>query len=97
MTRDTERMSKRITADPEVVVTELDDGEGVLLHLGTRKYFSLNKTGFEIWQLLNEGLTLGEVSERLESTYSIPLDRADAAVSNLLSGLLEAGLARVED
>ena len=90
-------MSQRINADPEVVLTELDDGEGVLLHLGTRKYFSLNKTGLEIWQLLSEGLTRGEVSERLQSTYRIPLDRADAAVSTLLSDLLDAGLAQVED
>jgi hypothetical protein len=40
----------------DVVVTELDgENESVLLHLGTKKYYTLNETGVRIWQLLGEG------------------------------------------
>lgn len=39
----------------EAVLTELRDGTGVLLDLGTRFYFTLNRTGVLVWKLLGEG------------------------------------------
>lgn len=96
MTLDTDLMSRRARQDPDVIVTELDDGEAVLLHLGSRKYFSLNKTGVEIWHLLGEDLTLAAVGERLLATYDITPEHALSAISNLTGRLLEAGLIQLE-
>ncbi len=39
---------------PDEVVSELLDGEAVLLHLRTGKYFSLNATGTRMWALLGK-------------------------------------------
>ena len=39
----------------EVVLTELKDGTGVLLHVGTRTYFTLNPTGVLAWKLIAAG------------------------------------------
>jgi hypothetical protein len=39
----------------DVVLTELKDGTGVLLHLGTRHYFTLNATGVVAWKLIADG------------------------------------------
>jgi hypothetical protein len=44
-----------ILPSDEAVLTELKDGTGVLLHLGTRHYYTLNRTGVLLWKLLAEG------------------------------------------
>jgi len=39
----------------EVVLTELKDGTGVLLHVGNKHYFTLNPTGVLAWKLVAAG------------------------------------------
>ncbi|SOH02577.1 PqqD family protein [Candidatus Kuenenia stuttgartiensis] len=56
-------LNYRVTPDPDVVITELEGKEAVLLHLGTKMYFTLNETGLRIWQMFSSGLTVGEISE----------------------------------
>ena len=36
----------------DVVLTEMRDGTGVLLHLDTKYYYTLNGTGVRVWKLL---------------------------------------------
>ena len=43
-------LDQRVRLHPEVVDTELDEGEVVLLHLESKMYYSLNPTGQRIWQ-----------------------------------------------
>ena len=42
------------TPHPSVVCTVIEDG-GVLLHLDTKFYYSLNRTGLAVWSLLEAG------------------------------------------
>nr|NIO42625.1 PqqD family peptide modification chaperone [Burkholderiales bacterium] len=72
-----------------------DEGEAVLLHLGSRKYFTLNASGLTIWRGLDEGLSISEVSQRLVADHSIPEDRALAAVMRLVAELRDADLVQV--
>lgn len=44
-----------IRPSDEAVLTELKDGTGVLLHLGSRHYYTLNRSGVLLWKLLTEG------------------------------------------
>jgi hypothetical protein len=53
--RRTEGRVDGIQPSDEAVLTELKDGTGVLLHLGTRHYYTLNRTGVLLWKLLAEG------------------------------------------
>jgi hypothetical protein len=45
-----------IERSSDAVLTELQDGTGVLLNLQTRFYFTLNATGVEAWKLLGDGV-----------------------------------------
>ena len=40
---------------PDVLLTELQDGSGVLLHLRTKFYYTLNRTGVAAWKLVAGG------------------------------------------
>ena len=44
-----------LTPSDEVLLTELKDGTGVLLHVGSKFYFTLNRTGLMAWKLIAAG------------------------------------------
>ena len=86
--------SDKATPDSDVIVTELD-GEAVLLNLETKLYFSLNATGVAIWKLLNEGLTLGQIGERLFQDYDVTPEKAQQCVLDLVDQLNDEKLVSV--
>ena len=85
-------LDQRMRPHPDVVDTDLDGGETALLHLETKTYFSLNATGSRIWQGLKEGLTLAEVSRRLQKEFRIDAEGAAASVLRVAAELAEAKL-----
>ena len=89
------RLEERVSAHPQVVDTKLDD-EVVLLHLESKKYFSLNRTGERIWQGLKEGLTLKEISQRLQKEFQVDPDQADKSVVDLVNELCQQKLVQIE-
>ncbi len=90
-------LHQKIKPDPDVVVTELEDKEAVLLHLGTRMYFTLNETGLRIWQLMNSGLTPADISTRLQDEYNVSPEKAGESVNNLIGELITEKLVKVVD
>jgi hypothetical protein len=53
-----------------VLLTELPDGTGVLLHLQTRFYFTLNPAGLQTWKLLVVGVRdAAELASALAAQY----------------------------
>jgi hypothetical protein len=76
-------LDQRLRPHPDVVDTELDDAEAVLLHLGTKTYYGLNLTGVRIWRGLKQGLSLGQISRRLQDEFDVEPERADASVLEL--------------
>ena len=49
-------LNQQVRPYSEVVDTELDTGETILLQLESTTYYSLNTTGTRIWQGLKRGL-----------------------------------------
>ena len=86
-------LDEKVRPHSEVVDTKLDDGEVVLLHLENKTYYSLNPTGERIWQGLKEGLTLREISRRLQEEFDVDEDTADRSVLDLVKELCEQKLA----
>lgn len=78
---------------PKVVVTELEgENESILLHLETKRYYTLNETGVRIWQLLADGHTADEITHKLCAEYEMSIKSAEKSVSNLIRKLLEEKL-----
>jgi hypothetical protein len=69
-------LNRRMKPAPDVVVTGLENKEAVLLHLGTKMYYSLNETGLRIWQILGSNLTIEEISERLQGEFDVTPEKA---------------------
>lgn len=81
-----------LTADPNVLFTQLGDDEAVLLHLDTQYYYSLNETGLLIWQGVTKGMSLGEVAAALRADYEIDETGAWKNVSDFVMQLREKKL-----
>lgn len=65
----------------------LSDG-AVLLHLYTKRYFSLNDTGSRIWTLLERQASEDEIVDTLVREYDVKMPEAKQAVRRLLDDLL---------
>ncbi|MCP5060200.1 MAG: PqqD family protein [bacterium] len=82
----------RLKPHPDVVFTELEDDEAVLLHLGTQTYFSLNRTGVCIWRAMGRGLELGQIASEIESLFEVDVETARDSVLELASQLASENL-----
>jgi Coenzyme PQQ synthesis protein D (PqqD) len=67
-------------------------GGGVVLHTGTKRYYSLNETGARIWALLEEHGDAGRAMVAIVTEYGITRDEAATAVNDLVAQLTTAGL-----
>jgi Mn-dependent DtxR family transcriptional regulator len=85
----------KVNPHPNVVFTELENGEAVLLHMDSRKYFSLNESGATIWKLLEKGKTAGEISQALAEVYEVSPERAAQSVTELVNALAEQDLVNI--
>jgi len=87
-------LSKKYRAEENVVFTNLDDGSGVLLHLQTKFYFSLNETGSFLWKLLEseDGALKEDLVDELCNSFDVEPDRAEADVDDFLKDLSDQGL-----
>ena len=84
----------QVRPHPEVVDTEIDEGEIALLHLGSKTYFSLNLTGARVWQYLKQGLNLCDISLRIQEEFDVEPAHAHWCVRQLVDQLLHNELAQ---
>ncbi len=82
----------RISLNPHVVFTRLDDEAGVLLHLVTKRYYTLNGTGLRIWELLEQGSPREDVARTLQEEFELGGEAASGAVSRFVAELESEGL-----
>jgi hypothetical protein len=86
-----------IERSQDAVLTELQDGNGVLLHLQSRFYFTLNATGVQVWKLLGDGAQdAAELAQKLAAGFpGIDPGRVRADVDALLADLARESLVTI--
>ncbi len=88
----------RYEPDPRVNFTRFDEGEGVLLHLETKSYYTLNATGVFIWEQLEAGRqTIEELVAALLDSYEVTQEEAAHQVQVFLEALKREGLVRCRE
>jgi len=89
-------MTVRYRRHPELRLTARD-GEGVVLHLATRRYFSVNESGLAILEMLDSPRTVDELVSALHARYDVTVDRAEATVREFLAFCRDADVLVVEN
>jgi hypothetical protein len=90
-------LDQSVRPHPEVVDTELEADETVLLHLEHTTYYSLNSTGTCIWQGIKAGLTLQGISQHLQERFAVVADHADRSVLTFVHALVLQQLVEVSE
>ena len=71
---------------PKCLLTELEDGTGVVLNLETKFYHTLNPTAVALWKALQQGArTNAELAAKLVSEFEVDEARALTDVTGALS------------
>ena len=86
------KLDQAVKPNPEVVCTDVGGNEAVLLHLDTKKYYSLNQTGLRIWQMLSEGRTPADIIEGLQAEFDVTPEKARESVIDLMNELISEKL-----
>lgn len=84
-------MTARYRPHPELRLSSLE-GEGVALHLGSRRYFTVSRTGLTILEALSSPRTVDELAGVLVERYDVTLEHATTSVSLFLERCMQAGL-----
>lgn len=89
-----------LSKHPEVVCTELEEG-AVLLNLETRSYYSLDRVGLDIWNLIDSVGSAAKLADRLAQRYEAgdenPQELVDAFLERLRSETLIVASEGVSD
>jgi hypothetical protein len=86
-------MSDRFHTNPKCLLTELDDGTGVVLHLDTKLYYTLNETGVFVWKELEAAPQPAEaLAAALLENFEVEPDRATLDLALVLETLVSEGL-----
>ena len=85
----------RITVEKEIIMTQLDD-ETILLNIKNGRYFSLNKTGVRVWELLQQHKEVEEVLSILLDEYDVDGKILWQDIENLILRLSEAELVNLK-
>lgn len=75
-----------------VVSTEIDEKESVLLSLETQQYYSLNETGSRIWELLSTGHAPETIASELTKEWATTQEEALNHVNSFLQDLSDEEL-----
>ena len=71
----------------DIVFTDFEGGEAILVDLNTTKYYELNETGALIWRGLENGKTIEDIVSEMQSVYEVSAEHALASVESLLNSL----------
>ena len=75
----------------QVLVAHLD-GEAVVLHMDTKRYYRLNDTGARIWKGLERRERVSQIVTSLCAQFTVPRETAQREVESMIRDLLDNGL-----
>ena len=80
----------------DVVFTRFEsDGDGILLNLTTKNYYTLNETAAFIWSRLEGGEIIDYILSELAAEYEISTSEAHDSVWELVTDLEKEGLVQI--
>jgi hypothetical protein len=81
----------RYAISPDAAFAAVEDG-AVVLHMGTKRYYSLNETGTFVWRRLEDGVEDTDIAAQMVEEYDVGIDVAKRAVAGLLEELVKESL-----
>jgi hypothetical protein len=76
----------------EEIASKVIDGEAIIINLANGVYYSMEKVGALVWDLLQAGHSLEEVISAVTGRYDVAREQAEANVCDLVQELVQENL-----
>lgn len=86
--------SQTVAPHDHVVFTDFEGGEGVLVDLNTKRYYTLNETAALIWRALERGDGPEEIVRQMTEAYDVTPEHAARSLEQTISTLRARQLLR---
>jgi len=90
----TRSMNRRYRIETGAVVSEIIDGEAIMMHQVSGDYFSAEGLGCLIWQWIGEGRSRSQMLELLAARFDRPSADLSRALDSFIADLLTHALIR---
>jgi len=90
-------LQSRLRPNEEEVAAKVLDGEAILINLSNGTYYSMDKAGGFIWELIEGRHSLEEMVAAIIARYEVSSSQAQADVERLAAELVEESLVRLSD
>ncbi len=82
-----------MTDNEQIILTEFEDGAGVLIDLQRKRYYQLDETALLIWRGLREGLAMPQIITQITEIYDVSEAEISAHAAELMNNLTVRQLA----
>lgn len=89
-------LNTKIKIPQSVFIQEIDN-ETVILDTKTQEYFSINKVGKNIWDMISKTSSLQKILDELVNIYEVPKEQLKNDMINFLEALNQKGLIIIND
>lgn len=90
-------LNNRLQPRDQEVAAKVIDGEAILINLANGIYYSTDKVGGLIWEMVEGRHTLGEMVEVVMGRYEVGRERAETDVQRLAEELLQENLVAISE
>jgi len=87
----------RLCPNSQDVAAKILDGEAIMINLANGTYYSLDKVGAAVWELIDNGHTVGQVADAIAERFEGATGHALDDVQKLLQAMLDEKLLLHED
>lgn len=84
----------RFQINQPFVVSEIIEGEVVIMNLDSGNYYNTQHTGAQVWQWLGEGMSEAEIITQILLSYTGDINDVSSGVSDFIQHLLTENLIR---
>ena len=77
------------------IASKVIDGEAIIINLANGIYYSMDKVGAVVWEMIEAGRSLHEILSTIVMRYETSLEQAQSDVEHLVNELLQENLVTV--
>ena len=82
----------RVSVRMENVAAKVIEGEAIIINIANGLYYSLAGVGCEVWSLIEDGCSIGQIVGVISQRYGVPVPVVEADLSHLVQQLLDENL-----
>jgi hypothetical protein len=86
-----------LRSNEEEVAAKVIDGEAIIINLSNGIYYSMDKVGGFIWEMIEGRHSLQTIVESISTRYDVSTEQARADVERLVAELVQENLVKAAD